>query len=283
MLDIGISVAIGLVTLITAYMGAHVTLHPAESAEARILYKLMFAACGAVACVLIGWQTYRNNEAQTNLKEQLAQIERNTKEPPRVQVNVPPAQVVINPPENASPTELGRRAVLLERLREEYILSHDDISAALMAGTEQPPAYWVNMKLRGRGEKWSVTQTNMIGESPCSNPLISFNQETFRPLETEPGLMYGIRATLQLKIGEKVWQPKRLRVWADNYIDKVDGEHVAPTWQNINRRKYHDYVLEDRPQADKMQIQFVASDPIKIVCIDMINLTAEQAKDLHLP
>ena len=53
--------------------------------------------------------------------------------------------------------EMNRRKVLLEKLREEYILSQDNISPALLAGTEQPPADWTNKRLKEMGETWTVS------------------------------------------------------------------------------------------------------------------------------
>ena len=79
---------------LTAYLGVHVTLHPVESAPARRWYKIGFCGCGVCACVLIGVQAYRNAQAQAATQKQLTQIERNTKEPPRVEVNVPPPTVI---------------------------------------------------------------------------------------------------------------------------------------------------------------------------------------------
>src|SRR4051812_36349816 len=101
MVDIVLAVLLGLLTLITAYLGVHVTLHPAESHHEKLAYKIGFSACGVTACVLIGVQTYRNNAAQQQLQSEIThiqndtgRIERNTEQPPRVQVNVPPASVV---------------------------------------------------------------------------------------------------------------------------------------------------------------------------------------------
>jgi|GEM_PF-5603278 hypothetical protein len=54
--------------------------------------------------------------------------------------------------------EVSRRRQLLERLRGEYILSHDNISAAMMAGTEELPADWVNKRLQELGEQWKVSE-----------------------------------------------------------------------------------------------------------------------------
>jgi hypothetical protein len=59
--------------------------------------KVGFVLCAIVTCALIGLQTYRNNVAQGELKGELSRIEKNTKEPPKVEVNIPPATV--NPPQ----------------------------------------------------------------------------------------------------------------------------------------------------------------------------------------
>jgi hypothetical protein len=97
MLDIAIAIFIGVLTLTTAFLGIYVTLHPAGSDRAKLWYKLGFLVCGLFGCALIGVQTARNNQAQNELKSQLGRIEKNTVEPPKVQVNLP--QVVIPPPQ----------------------------------------------------------------------------------------------------------------------------------------------------------------------------------------
>lgn len=53
-------------------------------------------------------------------------------------------------------SETGRRQQILSALRQQYILSHDNISAGLLAGTEQPPPEWMNERLHQLGEKWTV-------------------------------------------------------------------------------------------------------------------------------
>jgi hypothetical protein len=106
MLDIVLAIALAIFTLATAYLGVHVTIHPAETDKGKLAYKLAFGVCGLVACVLIGVQSYRNVMAQRALTAQMSRIEGNTKEPPKVQVNVPPAQIVMPPPahtKNAAP------------------------------------------------------------------------------------------------------------------------------------------------------------------------------------
>lgn len=99
MLDIGIAVVIALLLAVTAYLGTHITMHPAETSREKFRYKAGFAACGLVGCILIGIQAWRNNQTQSDLKDRLSRIEVNTKTPPNVQVtnNIPPVQVIPNP------------------------------------------------------------------------------------------------------------------------------------------------------------------------------------------
>lgn len=54
-------------------------------------------------------------------------------------------------------TELERRQDIEKALRGEYILSHEHISPGLLAGTEFPPAEWMNKRLAELGEKWTVS------------------------------------------------------------------------------------------------------------------------------
>jgi hypothetical protein len=52
--------------------------------------------------------------------------------------------------------EPAHRNGLLGRLRQEYILSHDGLSSALLAGTEPVPADWMNKRLEQMRESWRV-------------------------------------------------------------------------------------------------------------------------------
>lgn len=74
MLDVGIAVALAVVTLMTAYLGVYVTLHPAESDRARLKYKLGFWACGVLAIGLIAWQASRNVQTQRELARSIITI-----------------------------------------------------------------------------------------------------------------------------------------------------------------------------------------------------------------
>jgi hypothetical protein len=54
-----------------------------------------------------------------------------------------------------------------KNLGREYILSHDQLSPALIAGIEEPPANWINQRLAQLGEKWTVgTAAQKISFAP---------------------------------------------------------------------------------------------------------------------
>jgi hypothetical protein len=55
--------------------------------------------------------------------------------------------------------EIDRRKNIADALRGEYILSHNNISAGLLAGIENPPNEWMNNRLRELGEKWTMSES----------------------------------------------------------------------------------------------------------------------------
>ncbi len=93
MLDIAISAALAILTIVMAYLGVHVTLHPTEDPKTIRRYKWGFVASAALAVLLVIFQGVRNALSQATLQRQLARIENNTHEPPKVVVNVPPTVI----------------------------------------------------------------------------------------------------------------------------------------------------------------------------------------------
>jgi len=64
-LDIALSASLAVCTIVMAYLGVHVTLHPPnESARARKLYKAGFVICGVCSVGLVIWQGVRGRDAQ---------------------------------------------------------------------------------------------------------------------------------------------------------------------------------------------------------------------------
>lgn len=73
--------------------------------------------------------------------------------------------------------EYSNRAVTaVDRLRQEYILSHDGLSPGMVAGTEPLPEEWTNARLKAMGMHWSykVLPTGGTTLSPTpGNPYYS--------------------------------------------------------------------------------------------------------------
>jgi hypothetical protein len=91
MVDSCIAVGIALLTLVTAYLGVHLTMHPADTDKKKTVYKVAFGFCALGICVLIGIQTHRNSEAQQTLLGQMKDIQLHA-----LAINAPPP--VISPP-----------------------------------------------------------------------------------------------------------------------------------------------------------------------------------------
>lgn len=112
-LDIALAAVLCLSALGMAYLGVRVTLHPTDGRHKR-KYKIAFLVLGVVVLAITIVQTVRNAKTQAAIRRQLADIERNTKQPPTVQttINVPPPQVIL--PDNAK--EKAHRTVVRVRL-----------------------------------------------------------------------------------------------------------------------------------------------------------------------
>jgi hypothetical protein len=71
-----------------------------------------------------------------------------------------------------SELEHSRRNSVVGKLRQEYVLSHDGLSPALLAGTEPVPPDWMNTRLEQMGELWRVrvkgTEYEIFSVKPLS-------------------------------------------------------------------------------------------------------------------
>jgi hypothetical protein len=79
MADVLIAIAIGILTLATAYMGVHVTLHPPEE-KGKSKWKAAFSVAAILICALIGWQTERSVNSQELLQAKIDKMKPPTAE-----------------------------------------------------------------------------------------------------------------------------------------------------------------------------------------------------------
>jgi len=75
-LEVFLSAALAACTIIMAYLGLHVTLHPPnDSPRARFWYKCGFFACGVCSIALIIWQGVRNTNAQRAFDSKVGELQ----------------------------------------------------------------------------------------------------------------------------------------------------------------------------------------------------------------
>ena len=74
-LDILLSAALAVCTIIMAYLGVHVTMHPPnESRRVQFWYKAGFCICGICAVCLVVWQGVRNGRTQLAAGQQIGSL-----------------------------------------------------------------------------------------------------------------------------------------------------------------------------------------------------------------
>jgi hypothetical protein len=139
----------------------------AEQGARYLISFILFGAVGMSWALVYDWVNGKvqrmgtQAEVADDNRRSMAQEAQVSKTP---SVDATSAQTAPNGPPMGA--EVQRRAALLEKLRQEYILSHDNVSAGILAGTEQLPSVWVNERLKDIGEKWTVRSAKKIGESP---------------------------------------------------------------------------------------------------------------------
>jgi hypothetical protein len=78
-IDILISAALAILTIVMAYLGVHVTLHPTDDPKKVRWYKIGFRACAASAVVLVIWQGVRNGNAENVFMANMGYLNRQVK------------------------------------------------------------------------------------------------------------------------------------------------------------------------------------------------------------
>src|SRR5947209_6143615 len=74
MLDLSIAIALAIVTILMGYFGVHVTIHPPVDDQSKRNYKVGFSLLAIAAVALIGIQTYRSQQGQSQLQIALGKI-----------------------------------------------------------------------------------------------------------------------------------------------------------------------------------------------------------------
>jgi hypothetical protein len=192
---------IGAVQVLNALWGGIVSVKSLPPGEKKRLHQGVFVALGVLGLVLTFWagmqgyQTEKESIAKqektdavqneiVSLLHELGKAKELTlaeqmehapvSDKPQKKVKAVGLQPI------TSEQEIARRQGLLTALRNEYILSHDGISPALMAGTEQPPSDWVNKRLRELGENWTVSIDPKTAAKEQLNKLLADGRKLYQ-------------------------------------------------------------------------------------------------------
>jgi hypothetical protein len=121
--------------------------------ESHLMTTIVLFAVGVTGTAVMSWTRIRtehsHNAEVRSLTDRMDTVkDQNTKI--LLALHTQPAKI------GAQEAELERRQDIQKVLRGEYILSHENVSPGLIAGTEYPPAEWMNKRLRELGERWAV-------------------------------------------------------------------------------------------------------------------------------
>ena len=133
------------------------------------------------------------------------------------QANPIPRKTGLKPADGPSVNaERDQRNNLLRTLRNEYILSHDNLSPGLLAGTEWPPLDWLNRRLGELGEEWSVIAGKNSMElrfsegsgtrSKISSPVMPPPQAEMKPPQPECGEQSNVVLTRKPRAFVPTWR-----------------------------------------------------------------------------
>jgi hypothetical protein len=97
-MDLVLAIALGALAAVTAGLGAHLAMSPAETRRAKIAYRSSFIAIGLSSCALIAWQAYRANQAAKRADAKMDAVILNTSQIPQLRVNTeqPPRVTIEN-------------------------------------------------------------------------------------------------------------------------------------------------------------------------------------------
>ncbi len=261
--DIVIAVILGAINLFLAWLGVHLSL-----TQNRKPFAWIVGVFGFASLVLIGVAAKRGIVAQEDLKAQINKLQQKidgTKEdigkkldqltqPVEVKNGAMTRPTPITPKLTKTPNieEQKRRAKILAMLRQEYILSYDNLSSGLLAGTEQPPSDWINQRLEELGEKWTVASSHQQPQ-----PQIEHIRFFEHPLTSQdPQIPYVMSVTLQT---DTTVQPTHLRVECDGPLAKVDLPEPVRLFE------YSYGIASDDPNAADIQFTYPAFSPEQII------------------
>ena len=182
------TLSLAIIPLFLAAYGGHLAAKTIAEPRQQTLAKLYFWGACILGILFIFVQQYRSSESDVR-KDALAQEQRAKLESVWSQNSSILHTLTQQQTKTPDQAAVERRRQILAALRNEYILSHDDISVGMLAGTEQPPAKWINDRLKALGEQWilSTQQSSQMLRKPSlpDSPRLGTGPDAYSKITDE--------------------------------------------------------------------------------------------------
>lgn len=142
-------------------------------------------------------------------------------------------------PPKPTRTEADRRGNILKLLRNEYILSHNNVPTLIVEGTEALPSDWVNGRLKEMGEKWIVGEEHPISISSIDIPAFSVGKKAAATFHfRNPGHAALARIT-------------HFRIFAPNLDDYIERKGLeSALWMGLQEYRKKNTAILTIPTGD---------------------------------
>jgi len=152
------------------------------------------------------------------------------------------AAVVSKPPLSSQEAEMQRRQNIEKALTGEYILSHDNISPGLLAGTEFPAAEWMNKRLAELGEHWTVSQPPKTATSIPQRTYLTWNGSLRIPEKVDA---QGNKVSKRFfEVGDELAINYYMKVSGPNSINVMWTAKALDTKPDSSPNSQHEFISE---------------------------------------
>ena len=132
------------------------------------------------------------------------------------------------------PNELQRREHILDTLRSEYIVTHPDASAAVIAGSINPPSEWINKRLQELDEQWKYVPPAPAVPAPApQRSYVSFDGNPRSSGGQAEGDPLAVSQEISFNVHYKQEGPNPVEVqWSAHWL-YVEKDYESSTQKNL--------------------------------------------------
>jgi len=180
--------------------------------------------------------------------------------------------------------EAVRRKNVLALLQNEYILSHNTITPALLAGTEQPPAQWINSRLKQLGEQWTVAENQQPPPVSPEVRLLERAVEAVRNCNSFRDSSFKRMQTAQDRVKRTITKPsKPFLQWQIETLNREEMQLYNEVYRQ-NFVEVHRLLVPKVPNAAEAGISYEGVSNmanISEICLDLSTITEAYIKQQY--